>query len=220
MNTKKHAMTQFELSKVTLRNLNKFNLTGNSKLVLLSLTDKYPNIFPSQKFIATELGISKRSVERAFTELRAKGIIITSKNTDTDTLNCRFTNIFFEIVNLSASPRQSDGQTYRQNGEQRNNHEKTNKKVNSFYQNEGIKYKSPEQTRADYEKSVETDNKSPLNDKQTAINWIKTLTQTTAKMLPMRKMLSDVCKIHAISEATLADLNSLCVDAIKYSHEA
>lgn len=69
-------LTQFELSKVTLRNLSKFNLKPTAKLVLMSLVDHYPMIYPSQQTIANELGISLRSVKTAVKELSDQGIII------------------------------------------------------------------------------------------------------------------------------------------------
>lgn len=104
-----HGFTQFELSKLVLKNLNKWKLSPTAKLVLMSLTSYYPNIFPSQQTIANELGISKRSVERAFNELRIVKTILTEIKKQTNTLNCKFTNIFFEQLNLSGVCRQYDG---------------------------------------------------------------------------------------------------------------
>lgn len=138
-------ITQFELSKLVLKNLNKWKLSPTSKLVLLTLTSYYPNIFPSQQTIADELGISKRSVERAFVELRKAIIILTEENKKTNTLNCRFTNIFFEQLKLSAPPRQNcglptDKLTNKQTNEQNSYKKGSFKKYHSNVNREGMHY--------------------------------------------------------------------------------
>jgi len=71
-------VSQFEICKqiYTSGILNKVKLTPTSKLVLIALANHYPKVFPSQKFIADQLGITERSVIRAIQELKNKGLIL------------------------------------------------------------------------------------------------------------------------------------------------
>jgi len=75
-----HTVTQFKLSKLTLQNLAKFNISPTAKLVLLYLVDCYNPaklyIFPKQETIADKLGISLSSVKRAVKELSKASIVI------------------------------------------------------------------------------------------------------------------------------------------------
>lgn len=72
--------SQFELSKITLKNLNKFKLSPTAKLVLLSLVDHYnPNkkdFYPAQQTMADNLGVNVSSVKRAIKELAQQGVIV------------------------------------------------------------------------------------------------------------------------------------------------
>lgn len=89
MNTAKkqstHAITQFELTKDLLQNLNKFNLSPIGKLVLLELSTHYNNkkesavVFPSMNHISEVLGVSLTSVKQAINDLIKEGLIIKSK---------------------------------------------------------------------------------------------------------------------------------------------
>jgi len=85
-------MTQFELLREVLRNLNNYDLSATSKLVLIALVDRLPNIYPSQSTLAKQLGISLASVKRAIKDLRTLEIIKAEKNEKTDTLNYTFTD--------------------------------------------------------------------------------------------------------------------------------
>lgn len=182
MNTKAcHDMglTQFELSKLTLKNLNKFKLSPTAKLVLVELTSYYPNIFPGQQTIADGIGVSKRSVERAFADLRNKGLILTTKNDITDTLNCKFTNIFFEQLKLSVPTRQKDVSTIdkmtnkeikEKTSEKRfskNSYKKPDANINDYssYSETPKKIAEAKANKENYEKSIYT-------DKETALIWL------------------------------------------------
>jgi len=59
--------------------LTKCNLTGTTKLVLFALAEHYNSekeeMFPSQKYLANQLGISEKSVERSVKELAEQGFI-------------------------------------------------------------------------------------------------------------------------------------------------
>lgn len=85
---KKHAnsgVSQFEITSNLLRNLNKFNLTPVTKLVLLELTthlneDKNGSVvFPSVNYIADVLGIGLTAAKKAIKDLINEGLIIKSK---------------------------------------------------------------------------------------------------------------------------------------------
>jgi biotin operon repressor len=68
-----------------LRNLNKFNLTPVTKLVLLELTTHLNEsangsvVFPSVKYIADVLGIGLTATKKAINDLIKQGLIIKSK---------------------------------------------------------------------------------------------------------------------------------------------
>lgn len=78
-------ISQFELTSNLLRNLNKFNLTPVTKLVLLELTthlneDKNGSVvFPSVNYIAEVLGIGLTAAKKAIKDLINEGLIIKSK---------------------------------------------------------------------------------------------------------------------------------------------
>lgn len=79
-----HGITQFELTKNTLNNLQQFKVSPAAKLVLLYLTGCYnplkADVFPKQKTIALALGISQRSVIRAVQELVNEGLILVAQS--------------------------------------------------------------------------------------------------------------------------------------------
>lgn len=78
-------ISQFELTSNLLRNLNKFELTPVTKLVLLELTthlneDKNGSVvFPSVEYIANVLGIGLTAAKKAIKDLINEGLIIKSK---------------------------------------------------------------------------------------------------------------------------------------------
>lgn len=87
MNTAKkhatHAIKQVELLNFLLNNLQQFNLKPTTKLVLLYLAGcynpKHVDVFPKQKTIALQMGISEASVIRAIQELHKEGLIISER---------------------------------------------------------------------------------------------------------------------------------------------
>lgn len=87
MNTvKTHAakgIKQVELLNWLLNNLQQFNLKPTTKLVLLYLAGcynpKHADVFPKQKTIALQMGISEASVIRAIAELHKEGLIISER---------------------------------------------------------------------------------------------------------------------------------------------
>ena len=128
---KSTSITQFELSKVIYTSgfLQKCNLTATAKLVLMALIQHYnannPDMFPSQKFLAQQLGISEKSVERAILNLKDEDYIYYV----TQRVNrYRFTAHFFESVKMSVQNRQNVGSQHRQNVGQTNKEEKRKEK--------------------------------------------------------------------------------------------
>lgn len=97
-------ITQFELSKVLLRNLNNYKLSPVTKLVLLALVDRLPNVFPSQQTLAKQLGVGIASVKRAIAELRSQGLILTT-DSDYKSLNYKFTSKFLSPYKVPLSPK-------------------------------------------------------------------------------------------------------------------
>jgi DNA-binding MarR family transcriptional regulator len=78
-------VSQFEITSNLLRNLNKFNLTPVTKLVLLELTTHLNEnkngavVFPSISYIAEVLGIGLTATKKAINDLIKQGLIIKSK---------------------------------------------------------------------------------------------------------------------------------------------
>ena len=104
MNTAKkhatHAIRQVELLNYLLNNLSQFNLKPTTKLVLLYLAGcynpKHADVFPKQKTIALQMGISEASVIRAIQELHKEGLILSERKY---TNRYKFTS---KILNLGA----------------------------------------------------------------------------------------------------------------------
>lgn len=105
MNTVKrqtgHGIKQVELLNFLLNNLSQFNLKPTTKLVLLYLAGcynpKHADVFPKQKTIALQMGISERSVISAIQELHKEGLIISERKY---TNRYKFTS---RILNLGAT---------------------------------------------------------------------------------------------------------------------
>ena len=129
-------ITQFELSKLLYTSgfLTKINLTPTAKLVLMALIQHYnannAEMFPSQKFLSLQLGISEKSVERAIANLSSENLIsyVTQKVN-----KYRFTAHFFEQIKMSVNHRQNVGCNHRQNVGQTNNAEQINKKEKNIF---------------------------------------------------------------------------------------
>ena len=78
-----HGISQIELTNYLLNNLSQFNLKPTTKLVLLYLSGcynpKHADVFPKQKTIALQMGISERSVISAIQELHKEGLVISER---------------------------------------------------------------------------------------------------------------------------------------------
>ena len=193
------ALSQFTISKNVYNSgmLSKIKLTMSAKLVLIALTNHYnpekPDIFPSQQYIAEHLGISIKSVNRAVQELTQAGLLIyETKNVN----RYKFTAKFFAEIKMSVNHGQSDNQTMDSLSMKHIKEKKNNTKVLNFQKiNEGVKYKSPETTRNELRESLGVrDDKTPYNDKETAVKFILAC-QRTAHINVVKKKIEEVRKI-------------------------
>ena len=94
----RNGMSQFEISKRIYSSgiLSRIELSMSAKLVLIALGNHYNpeknGMFPSQKFISEQIGISLKSVERAIKELKNANLLVYV----TKKVNCYyFTTKFF-----------------------------------------------------------------------------------------------------------------------------
>ena len=177
-------LSQFELSKITLKNLNRFDLSPTAKLVLLALVDCYnprtEEIFPKQKTIAEQLGISVSSVIRAIKELaHAQIVIYETKSTN----RYKLTPTFFTLVKLTAASSQNESLSCSKlpatiHGQK---HEEKKNNVFQFQKNNEPKTISIETTRKMLEEKNNIQPKSPMDDRETAIQWLSELTENELK---------------------------------------
>ena len=212
MNTKKQAITQFELSKLTLRSLNKFKLSPTGKLVLMAIVDFYPNIYPAQQTLADTLGIGLSSVKRALKELRGQMLLIAKPDTKHSSLNYKFTSNFFGVIKLTPVSVQN-GTSDSVKMDYKETKEKTIKKDFSFNSNKpkGIDY--PDANILKFER----DEKTPLTDKATGIKFIKDLAEFQNNPV-IRKQIDKVIQIHNLSLDLCPDLASLSLERIKHTN--
>ncbi len=127
-----NGLSQFEISKQIYFSgiLNRISLSMSAKMVLIALANHYnpqkSGMFPSQKFISEQLGVSLKSVERAIKELKTANLVVYV----TKKVNCYyFTAKFFDEIKLSDEYRQIVGSDTRQNVAQTDNHEQKKNKV-------------------------------------------------------------------------------------------
>jgi len=193
MNTKACIKGSFDLCKLiyTSKMLNKVKLKPTAKLVLIALANHYPNIYPSQQFIAEALGISLRSVVNSITELRSKGLLLVECNHNNI---YQFSNIFFEMVNPAPSTSKSCIQVSANSAHKETTKQINNKNVFNFKKADGIKYKSPEQTRNEIERSFKKSDENIFNDKETAIKWLASLSELSLKITPIKNRADELKK--------------------------
>jgi hypothetical protein len=173
------AVSQFQLCKqiYTSGFLSNVDLTPAAKLVLIALANHYnpdkKDMFPSQEFISNQLGVSLKTVQRAVLELKNSSIVVY----DTRRVNhYSFTGIFFEMVNLSCDMGQNVlkpcvKMSYKHKHEHVNNNENRH-----FYSKKQI-----ENTKEQLKDTFKIEVKSPMDDKQTAINWLNSLSADDLK---------------------------------------
>lgn len=96
-----HGFTQFELLNSFVKNLKHFKLSPNTKWVIAELITHYnplkADIFPKQKTIAENLGVSEASVIRAISQLHKEGLIISERKY---TNRYKFTPKFLNLCGL------------------------------------------------------------------------------------------------------------------------
>lgn len=120
-------ISQFELTKILYSSgiLAECDLTPSAKLFLWALCSHYnPNnetMFPSQQTVATKLGISEKSAQRAVKELKTCGLIdYETKRVNHYTFGAKF----FELVKMSGMMGQNVLSEGGQNVRLTNKHEK------------------------------------------------------------------------------------------------
>lgn len=180
-------ISQFELINLVYkaRLFQKIELKPTAKLVLYALIHHYnplnEDMFPSQKYIAQNLGISEKSVERSVKELANNRLIMyITKNVN----RYKFTQTFFDLVKLSDDVRQNVCLKDRQKVGQTYKHEhKKNKDVSfiSAYKAEtprGTQYKTVQETKV-LLKEIEDNKKIEFTPKdferEDAEKWLKAL---------------------------------------------
>jgi len=94
-------VTQFELSNLIrkCKLFSKVNLKPASRLVLESLVYHYPNIKVNIKTLEEETGNSRRSVDNALSELKTKGLIITTQTGRSSIF--KLTQTFFDLLEVA-----------------------------------------------------------------------------------------------------------------------
>lgn len=136
--------SQYEITSNLLRNLNKFNLTPVTKLVLLELTthlneDKNGSVvFPSVEYIANVLGIGLTAAKKAIKDLINEGLIIKSKRSKIQGNNNKYL-ITPKVRNLTCE--RSENEPFKKSESDRfmiTNNKEQNKKQ-SFYKNTFLK---------------------------------------------------------------------------------
>jgi DNA-binding transcriptional MocR family regulator len=158
-------------------------MSPTARLVLITLCS-YHNptkaySFPRQKTLAESTGASLKSVTNAINELRLLGLLMTTGELG-DTLKYHFTAKFFELVKITnPCVKNAHGGCVKTADHEQSNFKQINKKsnFNNFNSVQGVIYKTPEQTKQEISKSLNSDKdeKSPYNDKETALNLIEQL---------------------------------------------
>lgn len=105
--------SQFQITSDLLRNLNKFNLTPVTKLVLLELTTHLNEnkngsvVFPSVGYIAEVLGIGLTAAKKAINDLIKEGLIIKSKR---DKIKGNYNKYLLtpKVRNLTSEPSENE----------------------------------------------------------------------------------------------------------------
>lgn len=193
-------LSQFELCKALYQSgvLSQVKLSPSSKLVLIGLANHFnPNkndMFPSQNYLSEHLGVSVKSIQRAIIELSQKGLVVY----DTKTVNHYvFTKKFFEMINLDKNfckDKMSDNmrqtvcnKSVKLSPKHEREHEKNK---SNFYkkasqrppyhafgnQKEGISIRGVDETKEILRQTFDVELKSPMDDLQTAKNWLNALT--------------------------------------------
>ena len=210
-------LSQFELSNILFQNVNKFDITPTTKLVLMFLASCYnpkkATVFPKEKTIALKIGVSERSVNRAIQELTKEGLIM--YETKGRLNHYKFTAKIFALANMSDISRQNVIKKYDKLTHDNKQHE--HKKNSDF------SFNSNQPKGIDYPKAVPLntevrDERTHLNDKETALKFISDLLPMQDNDLIRRKLNEVYLKWNTDAEIYLA-MGSFISNRIKYSSE-
>ena len=182
----KREITSFDLNKaITFSKLfNKIKLSPTARLVLRCLADFWnPSkglVYPGQRTIAECTGASENSITNAVNELRENNLILTAKKGIH--LNYYFTNTFFDLLEIGENIPKNWGGTTPKIGvtciEQKREQIK-----NRNFNFEKATTPSQQATKSLLE-NMENDRKnkkSPYDDKETAIIWLKSICDSDLK---------------------------------------
>lgn len=205
-------MSQFEISKRIYSSgiLSRIELSMSAKLVLIALANHYnpekSGMFPSQKFISEQVGISLKSVERAIKELKNANLLVYV----TKKVNCYyFTAKFFAEIKMSDDIGHFDG---RNNGQFDGQTEKHEQKKNM----EGAKKSNGYQARSfmqqpkgvDYQPvklDLRRDEETPWNDESVARRFVEGLRSSMGNAF-VRQKVQNVCEHWAARGVNLMEL--------------
>ena len=167
----------FDLCRYVLNILSSLDLTPTAKLVLIELCDHYnpgkEDVFPSQEYISKRLGVSLRQVKDSITQLRKQNIILITKKANLN--HYYFSNTFFALIgceNRTLKSAESAPACIEQIREQKNNRI-------SFFQKKSAG--QIEATTKLINESFNIEHKSPMDDFETAKNWLAGLTENELK---------------------------------------
>lgn len=192
--------SQFLISKMIYSSgiLNRISLSMSAKLVLMALANHYNpqknGMFPSQKFMADQLGISLKSVERAIKELKNANLLMyVTKKVN----RYYFTAKFFAEIKMSDNFGQNDGCDHRQIDAQTDKHEQKNNRVFSKKSNEQPRKPFVAQQKGvDYQPvklDMRRDEQTPWNDFAVAQSYVDSLKASLHNAF-VRQKVQDVCE--------------------------
>lgn len=207
-------LSQFEISKRIYSSgiLSRVDLSMSAKLVLIALTNHYNpqkcGMFPSQKFVAEQLGVSLKSVERAVKELKNANLLVYV----TKKVNCYyFTAKFFDEIKMSDHIGQNDGHEIGQNDALTYKHEqKNNSDFQKNYGERKAKTYGTQQKGIDYQPAkidCRRDEQTPWNDFEVACNFVDSLKDSLSNVF-IRQKVEAICD-HWKSQGKDFDLPAL-----------
>lgn len=196
----RNGMSQFEISKRIYSSgiLSRIELSMSAKLVLIALGNHYNpeknGMFPSQKFISEQIGISLKSVERAIKELKNANLLVYV----TKKVNCYyFTTKFFAEIKLSEDIGQIDGRNIGQIDGQTEKHEqkknREGEKKSGGYQARSFMQQPKGMNYQPVKLDLRRDEENPWNDEAVARKFIADLRNSMANEY-VRKKVHNVCE--------------------------
>lgn len=167
----KQTVSQFELSNLIRKSklFSKIKLTAASRLVLESLVYHYPNIRVYVETLQEETGCSRRTVDNALSELRDKGLILTTQTGRSSIF--ALTQRFFDLLEIAQPGRRNQQSRSAISALPQNIHEKKN------FKQAALKFKPDGPTYPKYQPEPKR-KESPLElDREGAEEFLRNLPQ-------------------------------------------